>query len=353
MPPARRERRTRSPRVQRAAPRARIREDKPSWPAVPAPVRAETERILEGRVTRALRVYGGYGPSATFRLTVAGGRRAFFKGSYPTHESVKWAMPREARVYRALSTRVAPWAPRFFGAFEIDRWYVLLLEDLGPGGIARWTPSAARRAARAYAAFHASTQGGRLPRWLSRTQHHGFGAYWGRLAQSGELGGTAALAARRRGEAEEWLDVALPVLRAHESKLRKVRPPFALLHFDTRSDNVRLHGDQLRIFDWPSASVGPHEFDLAAFAQSIAAEGGPTPERVAAWYAEVLPLRDSAMDASVAGIAGYFADRAWRPPVEGLPRLRSIQRRQLKATLAWAARRFALSEPRWLSAVAD
>ncbi|MFN2521165.1 MAG: phosphotransferase [Candidatus Limnocylindria bacterium] len=316
-------------------------------------MRAETERLVGSRVTRALRVYGGYGPSATFRLTLADGRRAFFKSSYPTHESVKWAMPREAKVYRQLGERIAPWGPRFFGAFEIERWYVLVLEDLGPGGSPRWTPASARRAARAYAAFHASTVGDRLPRWLSRTQHHEFGAYWGRLAGRGEVAGTAGLARRRRGEAEEWLDVALPVLRAHESKLRTLRPPFALLHFDTRSDNVRLQGEQLRIFDWPFASVGPHEFDLAAFAQSIAAEGGPLPERVAAHYAEVLPLRDRAMDASVAGIAGYFADRAWRPPVKGLPRLRSIQRRQLKATLGWAARRFALPEPRWLSAVAD
>jgi hypothetical protein len=37
----------------------------------------------------------------------------------------------------------------------------------------------------------------------------------------------------------------------------------------------------------------------------------------------------------------------------GLPRIRSIQRRQLKATLAWAARRFLLPEPRWLRTVAD
>ncbi len=39
--------------------------------------------------------------------------------------------------------------------------------------------------------------------------------------------------------------------------------------------------------------------------------------------------------------------------MKGLPRLRSIQRRQLKATLAWAARRFGLPDPRWLSAVPD
>jgi len=30
-----------------------------------------------------------------------------------------------------------------------------------------------------------------------------------------------------------------------------------------------------------------------------------------------------------------------------------VQRRQLKSTLAWAARHFDLPEPRWLAAVAD
>ena len=44
---------------------------------------------------------------------------------------------------------------------------------------------------------------------------------------------------------------------------------------------------------------------------------------------------------------------SWQPPLPGLPRLRSIQRRQLKACLAWATRRFALPEPRWLDAVPD
>jgi len=82
-------------------------------------------------------------------------------------------------------------------------------------------------------------------------------------------------------------------------------------------------------------------------------EGGPEPERVVAEYDLVLPLRPVALDAAIAGIAGYFADRAWRPAVPGLPRIRSVQRRQLKSTLAWAARHFDLPEPRWLAAVAD
>src|SRR5439155_1514182 len=100
----------------------------------------------------------------------------------------------------------------------------------------------------------------------------------------------------------------------------------------------------LRIFDWPFASAGPAEFDVVAFCQAVAAEGGPAAERVLGWYEEVLRLRPEMIDASLAGISGYFADRGWRPPIEGLPRVRRWQRDQLKECLRWAARRFELAD---------
>ncbi len=311
--------------------------------------------ILGSPVARAERAYGGYAPSATFRLLLGNGRRAFFKASYPAPEGsgVRWVVDKEERAYLELGAFIRPWAPRLFGSFRHDGWHVLLLEDLGPRTMPPWTPARARRAARSYARFHRITLGKPLPRWLSRTQHHGFGVFWGRLAESHELQRAAALAKRREREAREWIDVALPIMREHERRVARIRPPFALLHFDTRSDNVRLHGERLRIFDWPFASAGPAEFDVAAFCQSIAAEGGPPAESVLGWYEGVLPLRANAIDASLAGIAGYFADRAWRPPLAGLPRLRGVQRRQLKACLTWAARRLDLPDPGWLSAVAD
>jgi thiamine kinase-like enzyme len=238
-----------------------------------------------------------------------------------------------------------------YSSFRLEQWHVLLMEDVGPATIPPWTADKTRRAARSYARFHRSTLGARLPAFLPRTDHLEFASFWRALAKSGDLAGTASLAGRRAEEAREWIDVALPVLRERERALESARRPFALLHVDTRSDNLRLIGDRLVMFDWPFAAAGPAELDVAAFAQGVAAEGGPSPERVVAWYEEVLPLRARELDASIAGIAGYFADRAWRAPLPGLPRLRSIQRRQLIATLAWAAHRFALPEPRWLDAV--
>ena len=90
-------------------------------------------------------------------------------------------------------------------------------------------------------------------------------------------------------QASDWLAAHGPALAAAEAPLAATRK-FALLHFDTRSDNVRLDGERLRIFDWPFACVGPPEFDFAAFAQSVAGEGGPEPEATTAWYSDVAPL---------------------------------------------------------------
>jgi hypothetical protein len=331
-------------------------EAKPAWREVPPDVRAGAERVLRSPVARATRVYGGYAPSATFRLVLTDERRAFFKATYPLPEGsqVQWVLDREERVYRRLARWIRPWAPLYIGSVRASGWHAILLEDVGGTSVLPWTPSKARRATRSYAGFHLRSHGRRLPPWLDRTQQDEFSRYWSVIAADHDARERLAhLAGTRRREAARWLDGSLAALVREEAALRRAPEPFVLMHFDTRSDNVRLDGDLLRIFDWPFASVGPHEFDLAAFAQSVSAEGGPLPERVAAWYAELLPLRPRVLRASLAGISGYFADRAPRPPHAGLPRLRSIQRRQLKASLAWAARVIGLPEAGWLAAVAD
>jgi thiamine kinase-like enzyme len=332
------------------------RESKPTWAEVPATLRRRLERKLGCAVVDAMRAYGGYGPSATFRLALADGRRVFFKGIYPvpSESGARWSLQEEMLVYRRLRRYIFPWAPAYLGSFHSDGWHALLLEDVGGRGILPWTAAKARRAVRSYAEFHRSTYGQRLPAWLSREQHYDFAQYWSRLSEEeGALDRVAALAGEELPSARKWLAENVPALAGAERELAVAGGPYVLLHFDTRSDNIRLQGDLLRIFDWPFASIGPHEFDLAAFAQSIESEGGPRSEDVVDWYIDILPVRPSLLTASIVGIAGYFADRAPRPTVEGLPRLRSVQRQQLKASLSWAARALRLQTPLWLAGVPD
>jgi Phosphotransferase enzyme family len=331
-------------------------EPKLPWRQVPSVVRRRVEGLLGKPVARAVRVWGGYAPSPTFRLVLADGVRVFFKGVDPTsNEHMHRALDAEERVYRELEPWLAGCAPALYASFREANWHVLLLEDLGPGRIPPWTQRGIDQVMAGYAAFH--QRGLQLqqsvPEWVPRTRHHGFASSWRRLAgEDGGLEGVAGLAGTGSGEALEWLRVSVPHLQESAEALVQVGPPQVVLHLDTRSDNLRLQpGGRLRLFDWPYACVGPPEFDLAAFVQSLAEESGVDPDAPVAVYAATVPVRAAVLDASVTAIAGYFAANAWRAPIPGLPRLRGVQRRQLVSSLAWSARRLGLPPPTWLEAV--
>lgn len=334
-------------------------EPKPVWQRVPLPVRERTAEFLGARVTRAERAFGGYAPTPTFRLLLDGGRRAFFKGiNQESNSFMRGALLREERVYERLADLISPWAPAYHGSFHLDDWHVLLLEDLGPSTVPPWSAPKAKAALRAYGEFHRRTSTQSIPRWLPRAgAWAGFGHGWQRLRGAGAgMASLAGLAGERAAEARVWLDASAPRLDAAAQAYIRTRPPYTLLHLDTRSDNIRVHldtGTPLRIFDWPFACAGPPELDLMAFAQSVTCEGGPTPETLTRWYAEVHPVRERVLRNCAAAVSGFFAGRAWEAPVEGLPRLRSIQRRQLRSSLAWAARLLDLPEPAWLETIPD
>lgn len=329
-------------------------EPKPAWRAVPRPVRQAVAELLGAPVARAARIWGGYAPTPTFRLRLADGRRAFFKGSEPGGgEFIRRALAREERVYRELSGLIGAWTPRFYGAIERDGWSALLLEDLGPTSVPPWTPPLAREVARAYAGFHRATLGVDLPSWLPPNGAIAESRMWSWAAGDAGREPVARLAGSCAPAARRWLAEAVPALAAASRLVLDLTGPDALLHRDTRSDNLRWTGRRLYLFDWPWAAAGPVEYDLVPFAQSVAVEGGPEPEAVVDWYAERGPLRPAGLDAAVAATAGFFADQAVQPEIPGLPRLRSFQRRQLRVTLGWAARRLGLPEPTWLAAVPE
>jgi hypothetical protein len=328
-------------------------EEKPPWQRLPHDVRTAIEHVLGGPVDRAMRVWGGYGPAPTFRLRLAGGRRAFVKAVGPADNAFsRAALEREIRVYRELGPLLAPWMPECVGTVELGPWRALLLEDLGPKSAPPWSSAVARGVSRAFAEFHAGVPAEKLPNWVPRPERYlaGMASIWERLLANGELVRLAELAGPESGTAAAWLLEAAPVL---DRIARKLAPeqPVAYLHGDLRSDNLRWRDGRLWMLDWPHTGIGAPEFDLAAFAQSVTVDGGPPPEQIVAWYAERGEVRAGALDAAVSAVAGFFADAAWREDVPGLPRLRSFQRAQLRVTLAWTAERLSLPPPTWIDSV--
>lgn len=324
-------------------------EDKLPWRRVPGAVRGQVEAALGAPVRRAARIWGGYSPTPTFRLALADGRRAFFKATHgETNEFATNALALEVKVYAELGSLLAGWAPRCFAAFRHDDWHVLLVEDLGPKSAPPWTPALARSTARALGRFHLATLGTPLPAWLTRPEQRLPEEDWQRTVQeSQQLRAIATLAGEAAPEALAWLRAIGPHIEATMRHPALMVEPFALLHGDLRSDNLRIARQRLSLFDWPAITVGRPEWDMVAFAQTVTVEGGPQPETVLAWYGETFPVDAGAVDGALAWWFTFFADCAWRPELPELPRLRRFQQQQLAVLAQWAARRWALPEPRW------
>ncbi len=326
-------------------------EAKPAWQSLPIEVRVRVAHVLGSEVVRAARVWGGYSPSPTFRLKLANGQRAFFKASGPGATTfMRHVIEMEERVYTELGAFISPWAPRLLGVVHEAGWRALLLEDVGPKTAPPWTPALTRQVMCAFADYHAATLGADLPDWIARFAETEGKVTWESVVEESEgLERVAALVGPEVDDALRWFRQAEPLFSRLLARAPTIPGPDALMHGDTRSDNLRLQNGQLRLFDWPAVMVGPVEVDLVAFVQSITVEGGPTPERCVEWYGA--PLRPDVMDVALVWCIAFFAARVWLPPIDGLPRLRPFQRQQLAVLLDWSARRFQLPAPTWTAAL--
>lgn len=98
-------------------------EAKIPWRKVPGEVKNAVAERLGARVIRGARVWGGYGPAPTFRLTLVDGRRAFLKGINPeSNEFSRDAFTLEERIYENLGDRIRPWAPAYYGSIHRAGW---------------------------------------------------------------------------------------------------------------------------------------------------------------------------------------------------------------------------------------
>ena len=331
-------------------------EPKPLWRNVPESVRNAVTGMLGAPVARGMRVWGGYGPTPTFRLRLADGWRAFLKGCSPASSDRMHAnFARELLVYMELRDYIDDWAPQVYGHFSLDGWNILVLEDLGPKSVPPWTPHRAGLIMRAFGTFHVAGRTLALPTWLQPPSEwvNDASHLWAWTNDRDAIAQRAAVAGTHAIEASRWFEAIGSTLASEASGLLRAGATQQLLHCDARSDNLRWKDGRLYLFDWAAVVAGPPECDVAFFAQSITVESGLAPEQSVNWYEEVNPLDPRRLDAAVCMAAGFFADQAWREELPGLPRLRTFQRQQMAVTLKWALRRLKLESPAWLNAMHD
>ena len=324
-------------------------EPKPPWRTIPRRVRDAVSTMAQSHVTRAMRVWGGFGPSPTFRLRFADGRRAFLKCCSPmSNPTMRAHYYRELQVYADTCLHIHHWSPVVYGHVTVDDWHLLLLEDLGPRSVPPWSPHVAKRIMRCLGEFHTACRNDR-PRWLQHPDTWFDQAYlWSWTANRAEIEQTVRFTGRYMPQAIDWFASVGPRLAAVARGFLERSSAQQLIHGDLRSDNLRWTERRLYLFDWSLAVAGPPEFDVAMFAQSIAAESALLPRDLIGWYEESRSLDPSLLDAALCGATSFFASQAWQEEIPGLPRLRAFQRRQFLVSLLWALDRLAIAIPPWL-----
>ena len=272
----------------------------------------------EPSVWRAARLSERELSNRCWRVTLADGRRLFAKLA-TTALTAGW-LRTEYAVYAALQ---APYMPQVLG-WQDGEQPLLLLEDLSDGfWPPPWSDAAVAAVRRTLAEVAATPPPAGLPRAEAmRPALSG----WTRVADDpAPFLGLGLCSA-------DWLAHALPHLLAAGDAA--VLDGDSLLHFDVRSDNLCLRGERALLVDWSWAAVGHPLVDLAGWAPSLHAEGGPLPETL---------VPDGGALAAL--LSGYWASQAGLPPIPGAPHVRRLQRIQLEEALAWAVRALDLPPP--------
>jgi aminoglycoside phosphotransferase (APT) family kinase protein len=155
-----------------------------------------------------------------------------------------------------------------------------------------------------------------------------------RLADHG-FSGWRSLAVAGHGPTDPWARANIGRLVDLEQAWPSAVDGNTLVHMDIRADNIVLTEDRVVFVDWPHASVGAPWADLLFMLPSVASQDGPDPAEV--WSASPLAAGadDDAVNAALAGVAGFFVHSATLPPPKNLDTVRGFQRVQGSHALRW------------------
>ncbi|WHT17344.1 aminoglycoside phosphotransferase family protein [Crossiella sp. CA-258035] len=294
-----------------------------AWSEVTAPLRAAVEHFLGAPVTEAVSQTGGFSPGVAARLRLADGRRVFVKAvdwhtnrfSAPMHRA-------EAIVSSGLST-MAP-VPELLASFDQDGWTLLLFADIdGRQPSVPWLAGELDRVLAAVAELAGALTPCPLdvPTAQEKFAHNFTG--WRRLA------------AEPDDRLDPWTRRNLDRLAELESHWPGAAAGNTLLHGDLRADNLLLTEDRVVVVDWPHACRGAAWIDLLALLPSVRMQGGPELDPVFLAHPVAATADPDAVNAVLAGLAGYFVRGALQPDPPGLPTLRAFQGAQGVTAVEW------------------
>jgi aminoglycoside phosphotransferase len=300
-----------------------------AWSAVPAALRAEVERLLGGRVLRAVTQPGGSSPGVTARLVLSNGRSAFVKAVSDINPDSLDSHRAEGRIAGALPASVP--AARLHASVDSDGWVILIFEDVdGRMPVQPWQPAELSRVLDAMAdlaltltptPIEAPSADARFRRYLGRG--------WQQLAAALSAGDDDL------ADLDPWARGTLHDLARLEAGWAAAAQGTTLVHGDVRADNVLLAPDRVVFVDWPWGCVAQPWFDLVTMLPSVALNGGPPPESVLTAHPVARDADPDGVTSVVAALAGMWTYLGRQPDPLGLLPVRAFRRAQGEIALAW------------------
>jgi aminoglycoside phosphotransferase (APT) family kinase protein len=309
---------------------------RPSWPSLPARLRALVQERLGQRVEQALSQGGGFTDGFASRLLLADGSRVFVKAASRLRSpEVFSSYQQEIRVARGLPEDVP--APRLRWALEQEEALVLAFEDIAGRTPQRpWRPeelcAVLDMLTRLATAMTPAPVG--LPE-LDTTAglDRGF-SFWRRLVAADVSADPQLVGARWLARVED--------LAALESDWAELAAGHTAVHFDMREDNLLITDDgQVLVCDWSWLALAAPWVDLVGLLVSVHGDGLDA-EAILADHRLAKGVEPRAISCLLSAMAGYFTEVAARPAFPSSPWMRTHQAWWRDATLSWLALRLQL-----------
>jgi aminoglycoside phosphotransferase (APT) family kinase protein len=301
------------------------------WSQIPAPLRAEVERQLGGRVLEAVTQPGGFSPGVAARLRLDNGRRAFVKAVGDLNPESPGIHRAEIGIAGQLPASTP--APRLLGSIDDDGWVILILEDVeGRPPAQPWRRAELDRVLDALAILAEALTPAPIAAPPAASRFSGLGRGWHQL-------GAAPAGEARLASIDPWAATHVDRCIAVETDWDAAVLGDCLAHGDIRADNILLTARRVVFVDWPWACLAPPWFDLTGMLPSVAMQGGPPPEEILAGHPVARGADPAAITVMVAALAGFFCWHGSRPDPPGLPTLRAFQRAQGAVALDWLRQR--------------
>jgi aminoglycoside phosphotransferase (APT) family kinase protein len=299
------------------------------WDEVDAAVQREVERGVGATVIAAESRDGGFSPGLASVLTLADGRRVFAKAiNASRNDFTPGALRTEMAVLAALPESVP--APRLHWSYDDGEWVVLIIDAIdGHTPRQPWVPVELDRFLHAATVLARSLTPAPIPATPLADLYTGEFTAWRTFPGDPD----------RLRRLDAWTRQHLAELVSLEAGFAAAVSGDSLLHGDFRADNVVFTDTGFVVVDWPSVVTGAPWIDLLLSLPSVSMHGGGELEPLWRNHPLAHGVDPDAVNAVLAGAAGFFMSRSHGEVLPLLPTIRQFQRAQGIEVLRWLAAR--------------